>query len=71
LSNHDLDTRTYRTKYGIPSTQSLAARETAAKRRQIVAAAKPWEKSPTYRKGQEAKAAAAKKSGRKKGMRKR
>jgi hypothetical protein len=35
-----------------------------------MAEVKPWEKSPTYRKGQEAKAAAAKKS-RMKGTRRR
>jgi predicted transcriptional regulator len=67
LRLHALDARSYRTKYGIPATQPLSARATAAKRRQIVAAAKPWEKSPTYRKGQEERAATAKKSGRKKG----
>jgi len=36
-----------------------------------MAEVKPWEKSPTYRKGQEEKAATAKKSGRKKGTQKR
>jgi predicted transcriptional regulator len=71
LRLHGLDARTYRLKFGIPQSQPLAARATAAKRRQIVAAVKPWEKSPTYRKGQEAKAATAKKSGRKKGTRRR
>jgi len=65
LREHGLDARSYRTKYGIPHSQPLAARATAALRRQIAAEAKPWEKSPTYRKGQEAKAAAAKQSGRK------
>ena len=71
LRQHDLDAHSYRAKHGIPSTQSLAARETAAKRRRITAEVRPWEKSPTYRKGQEAKAAATKKSGRKKGTRRR
>ena len=70
LRIHGLNARTYRDKYGIPHSQPLAARATTAKRRQIVAAVKPWEKSPTYRKGQEAKAAAAKKS-RMKGTRRR
>jgi len=65
LREHGLDARSYRTKYGIPHSQPLAARATTAWRRQIAAEAKPWEKSPTYRKGQEAKAAAAKQSGRK------
>jgi predicted transcriptional regulator len=71
LRHHDLDGRSYRAKYGIPRTQPLAAKATTALRRQIVSEIKPWEKSPTYRKGQEAKAAAAKKAGRKKGTRKR
>jgi predicted transcriptional regulator len=53
LRQHNLDARTYRDKYGIPHSQPLAARATTANRRQIVAAVKPWEKSPTYRKGQE------------------
>jgi predicted transcriptional regulator len=72
LRQHNLNARSYRAKYGIPGTQPLSARATAAlRRRQIVAAVKPWEKSPTYMKGQQAKAATAKKSGRKKGTRKR
>jgi predicted transcriptional regulator len=70
LQQHNLNARTYRRKYSIPVTQPLSARATAALRRQIVAAAKPWEKSPTYMKAQEAKAAAAKKAGRKKATRK-
>jgi predicted transcriptional regulator len=71
LRRHNLDARTYRAKYGIPRTQPLSARATAAKRRQIAAEVKPWEKAPTYVKAQQEKAAAAKKSGRKKGTRKR
>jgi predicted transcriptional regulator len=71
LRQHNLDARSYRTKYGIPENQPLAARETIAKRRQIVMEIKPWEQSPSYRKGQEAKATAPKKSGRKKGAQKR
>jgi predicted transcriptional regulator len=69
LPQHNLDARSYRIKYGIPGTQPLSARATAAWRRQIAAEVKPWEKSPTYMKGQEAKAATAKKLGRKKGTR--
>jgi len=53
LRHHDLDGRSYREKYGIPRTQSLAARETTAKRRQIAAEVKPWEKAPAYMKAQE------------------
>jgi predicted transcriptional regulator len=71
LREHGFDTRSYRVKYGIPHSQSLAARETAAKRRQTAARVRPWEKTPTYMKGQAKKAAAAKKSGRKKATRKR
>ena len=67
LQEHNLDARSYRTKYGIPQSQPLAARATAALRRQIAAEVKPWEKTPTYIKAQEKKAAAAKKAGRKKG----
>ena len=70
LRLHGLDARTYRLKFGIPQSQPLSARTTAALRRRIAAEVKPWEKSPTYMKGQEAKAATAKKSGRKKGTRK-
>ena len=71
LREHGLDARTYRTKYGIPATQPLPARATTARRKEIAAEVKPWEKSPTYRKGQEERAATAKKSGRKKGAQKR
>jgi predicted transcriptional regulator len=65
LRRHNLDARSYRAKYGIPRTQPLSARATAARRRQIAAAVKPWEKSPPYMKAQEERTAAAKKSGRK------
>ncbi len=71
LRQHGLNARIYRLKYGIPHSQSLAARETAAKRRQIMSEVKPWEKSPQYMKAQEERAAAAKKAGRKKATRKR
>jgi predicted transcriptional regulator len=66
LRQHDLDTRRYREKYGIPRTQSLAARATTARRREIVQQSRPWEKTPTYVKAQEEKTAVAKKAGRKK-----
>jgi len=61
LRIHELDPRTYRTKYGIPQGQPLSARETTALRRQIVQQSKPWEKAPTYQKAQQA--AAKKKAG--------
>jgi predicted transcriptional regulator len=70
LRQHDLDGQSYRAKYGIPGTQPLAARATTARRRQIMLDTKPWERAPAYIKGQAKKAAAAKKSGRKKAMRK-
>jgi len=67
LRLHALDARSYRAKFGIPVTQPLSARATAALRRRIAAEVKPWEKSPTYRKGQETRAATAKKLGKKNG----
>ena len=66
---HDLDGRSYRQKYGIPRTQSLAARATTARRREIVQQSRPWEKTPRYRQAQGAKAKVAKKGTRKKGAR--
>jgi len=71
LRLHALDARSYRLKYSIPVTQPLSARATAALRRRIAAEVRPWEKSPTYMKAQKKKAATAKKSGRKKGTRRR
>ena len=52
LRQHGLDARSYRTKYGIPRTQALTARATTERRRQIVREIRPWERSPTFRKGQ-------------------
>jgi predicted transcriptional regulator len=52
LRTHGLDTRSYRTKYGIPRTQPLTARATTERRRQIVQETRPWEKAPWYRQGQ-------------------
>ena len=53
LRQHDLDPRTYRQRFGIPRTQPLSAKETTAKRRQIVQHIRPWEKAPTYGQAQE------------------
>ena len=50
LRQHDLDGRAYRAKYGIPRTQSLAARQTTARRREIVQQSRPWEKLRRLRK---------------------
>jgi hypothetical protein len=56
-----MDGRLYRDKYGIPRAQSLSARDTLARRREIVRQSKPWEKSPTSPKAKQ-KAAATKKT---------
>jgi predicted transcriptional regulator len=52
LGLHGLDGRSYRMKYAIPPTQPLAARSTTNRRRQVVRQTRPWEKAPTYRRGQ-------------------
>jgi predicted transcriptional regulator len=53
LRHHDLDPQSYRAKYGIPRTQPLAAKETVARRKEIVQRSRPWEKAPTFLKAQE------------------
>jgi len=53
LKEHGLDGKAYRIKYGIPRTQSLAAKDTTAKRKAIVQHSRPWEKAPTFVKAQE------------------
>ena len=55
LREHDLDARSYRTKYGIPRNQPLSAKETTAMRKKIVQKSRPWEKAPTYIKAHAAK----------------
>lgn len=69
LREHDLDARSYRTKYGIPRNQPLSAKETTAMRKKIVQKSRPWEKAPTYIKAhageQEVDATKRKSSGRK------
>ncbi len=55
LREHDLDSRSYRTKYGIPRNQPLSAKETTAMRKKIVQKSRPWEKAPTYIKAHAAK----------------
>jgi predicted transcriptional regulator len=59
LRLHGLDPRAYRVKYGIPSSQPLAAWKTIARRRQLVRETRPWEKAPTYLKGQARQGTAA------------
>ncbi len=53
LRDHNLDGKSYRVKYGIPRTQSLSAKETTSKRKEIVQRSRPWEKAPTYQKAHE------------------
>jgi predicted transcriptional regulator len=65
LKEHGLDGKAYRSKYGIPRTQSLAAKEITARRKEIVQRSKPWEKAPTFVKAQEkAQRIVAQKTGR-------
>jgi predicted transcriptional regulator len=59
LRQHGLDARSYRTKYTIPQTEPLAARDTTTRRRQLVRETRPWEKAPTYLKGQARKTPAS------------
>jgi predicted transcriptional regulator len=53
LREHGLDEKAYRIKYGIPRTQSLAAKEVTSRRKEMVQRSRPWEKAPTYVKAQE------------------
>ena len=62
LREHNLNARSYRAKYGIPSTQPLAARETTARRRQAMQEIRPWEKSPRYIRAQAGRTVKAKKN---------
>jgi predicted transcriptional regulator len=55
LKDHGLDGRSYREKYGIPRTQALAAKETTARRKEVVQSSRPWEKAPTFIRAQEEK----------------
>jgi predicted transcriptional regulator len=66
LRQHDLDSRTYRQRFGIPRTQALSAKETTAKRRRVVQNTRPWEKAPTYVQAHKAAPAAQPKRARKK-----
>jgi predicted transcriptional regulator len=61
LREHNLDARAYRSKYGIPSSQPLAARSVTALRKTIAQRVRPWEKAPGY-----VQAHGMKKTGRKK-----
>jgi predicted transcriptional regulator len=59
LKEHNLDARSYRTKYGIPRSQPLSAKDTTAMRKKIVQKSRPWEKAPTYMKAHAPKTAGA------------
>ena len=48
LREHNLNKRSYQLKYGIPRTQSLAAKASTARRRAAVRESRPWEKTPKY-----------------------
>jgi predicted transcriptional regulator len=52
LRMHGLDGRSYHAKYGIPQTQPLAARNTIARRREVIRKTRPWEKAPMFRRAQ-------------------
>jgi len=53
LREHGLDGKAYRIKYGIPRTQSLAAKEITSRRKEIMQRIRPWQKAPTFLKAQE------------------
>src|SRR6266516_1025780 len=55
LKEYGLDGKAYRIKYGIPRTQSLAAKEITSRRKEHVQRSRPWEKAPTFIKAQEEK----------------
>lgn len=62
LSQHDLNSRSYREKYRIPRTQPLSAKATTARRREIAREIKPWELTPRALQAKEERAKAAKKT---------
>src|SRR5438093_2642360 len=65
LRQHELDGKAYRIKYGIPRTQSLAAKAITLRRKEVVQRTRLWEKAPTFLKAQEkAPEAVAQKTGR-------
>lgn len=59
LRLHGLNARTYRLKYGIPKNQLLAAREAAAKQREMLQRIRPWEYAPAFAQSQERRSAKA------------
>ena len=59
LHLHGLNAHTYRLKYGIPKNQPLAAREAAAKQREMLQRIRPWEHAPAFVQSQERRSAEA------------
>jgi predicted transcriptional regulator len=49
LRVHGLDPNSYRTKYGIPSTQPLSSRDATARRRELAQQIRPWEQAALKR----------------------
>ncbi|ETW97430.1 MAG: hypothetical protein ETSY2_44670 [Candidatus Entotheonella gemina] len=49
LRIHDLDSKSYRAKYGIPRTQPLSARVATARRRELAKQIRPWEQAASMR----------------------
>ncbi len=49
LQIHGLDSRSYRAKYGIPSTQNLSSRAATARRRELAQQIRPWEAAASKR----------------------
>ncbi|ETW92764.1 MucR family transcriptional regulator [Candidatus Entotheonella palauensis] len=47
LQRHELDSKAYRRKYGIPREQPLSAWVATARRRQLAKSIRPWEKAHT------------------------
>jgi len=55
LKRHGLNARSYRSKYDIPWTQPLAAKDTTTRRKRLVQRIRPWEKAPQFVKAQQRK----------------
>ncbi|ETX04657.1 MAG: hypothetical protein ETSY2_27600 [Candidatus Entotheonella gemina] len=62
LRIHDLNSRSYRAKYGIPRTQPLSSRTATARRRELAQQIRPWEKAASERNAAKAAAKKARKS---------
>ncbi|WP_089939935.1 MucR family transcriptional regulator [Candidatus Entotheonella palauensis] len=56
LRRHNLDPRSYRTKYGIPSMQPLSAHVATARRRELARQIRPWEQAASKRKADKTRA---------------